>query len=280
MKTILVTGATDGIGRATALELARRGARVVVHGRNGDKVRAVVSEVAAAAADGAGPVGVIGDLASFTAVRQLAAEITGQVPALDVLINNAGVFATERTLTDDGHELTFAVNHLATFLLTSLLLPSLRAAAPSRVVTVSSVAHTRGTMHWDDLDLERSWDGPHPGPQSPGYGAYAQSKLANVLFANALARRVAGDRITSNSLHPGVISTKLLQTGFGMSGASTASGAATSVHVALAPELAGVTGRYFSNSREASAAPAALDTEAQERLWSISAELTGLDEIR
>ncbi len=275
-KTILITGATDGIGRATALSLARRGAQVVVHGRNPDKVAEVCAAVRAAAPDEAAPQGLVADISTLDGVRELAQAVRRSQHKLDVLINNAGVFMKERQITDDGFEVTFAVNHLATFLLTELLLPLLRASAPARVLTVSSVAHTRGQIHWDDLNLERNWDSSDGGPPLPGYPAYAQSKLANVLFSNALARRVEGDEITSNSLHPGTISTKLLHEGFGMGGASTDTGAETSVYLALSPEVEGLTGRYFSNSQEVEAAPLARDEAAQERLWTVSAEMTGV----
>ncbi|WP_428265628.1 SDR family NAD(P)-dependent oxidoreductase [Haliangium sp.] len=275
VKTILVTGATDGIGRATALGLAERGAQVLVHGRRGDKVDQVCAEIARTAPNAPAAEGYLADLSSLAEVRALAEQVGAAHPRLDVLINNAGVFVKERQLSPDGFELTWAVNHLAPFLLTHLLLPALR-AAPARVVTVSSVAHNRGQIHWDDLQLERGWDGPHPGPPLPGYPAYAQSKLANVMFSNELARRVEAEGVTSNSLHPGVIGTKLLEDGFGIQGGTTASGAETSIYLALSEDVAGVSGRYFSDCRETQTSPAAMNVTAQRRLWEISAEMTGL----
>lgn len=276
VKTILITGATDGIGRATALQLAGRGARVVVHGRDPDKVEQVMEAIRATHKDALEPHAAVADLSSLDSVRELGRSVGESFPALDVLINNAGVFMNERILSADGFEMSWAVNHLAHFLLTHLLRKNLAAAEGARVVTVSSIAHTRGRIHWDDLQLERHWEtGRRPTPRA-GYVAYAQSKLANVLFANALARRIEDEGITSNSLHPGVIGTKLLMKGFGMGGASTDDGAATSVYVASADELAGVSGRYYSDSREIEAAEHALDEEAQERLWALSEKMVGL----
>lgn len=252
---ILVTGATDGIGLATARALRRQGAELLVHGRSPPKVQAVAAEL------GAWPL--VADLSSLAEVRRLAREAAARGP-LDVVLNNAGVFAKTRQLTVDGHELSFGVNHLAHFLLTNLLLDALRDGG--RVVTVSSIAHSQGQIHWDDLTLARNFS---------GYTAYAQSKLANVLFANALAPRVASRGITSNSLHPGVINTRLLREGFGASGAPVESGARTSVQLALSPELAGITGRYFKDAVEVPASPRATDPAAAERLWTLSAALVG-----
>jgi len=270
---ILITGATDGIGRETALQLARRGADVVVHGRDPARVAAVVAAVAQVAGRPA-PEPVLADLASFADIRRAAASFLARGITLDVLLHNAGVFAKARQLTPDGHELTFAVNHLAPFLLTSLLLPSLQQARAGRVVVVSSIAHTRGVVDFDDLDAARGFD---------GYTAYASSKLMNVLFANELAQRMAAStatrRIFANSLHPGVVATKLLKTGFGMSRGQDdhAEGAATSVHLALSPDVEGISGRYFVRCAEATPAPRARDVEDARRLWEVSARLTGVE---
>ncbi|MBI5500777.1 MAG: SDR family oxidoreductase [Deltaproteobacteria bacterium] len=265
-KVVLVTGATDGIGRQTALQLARAGARVIVHGRNAERVEAARQLVRRETPEAPEPEGLVADLASLDAVRRLADEVRGRHERLDVLVNNAGVYETARALTIDGFERTFAVNHLAHFLLANLLLDRLRAAAPSRVVTVSSVAHHSAELDLDDPQAERSWD---------SYAAYASSKLANVLFANALARRVAPDGVSSNSLHPGVIGTKLLRVGFGRGGASVEKGAETSVHLALSPDAADFTGRYFVDKRPARPSAAALDVPLQERLWELSERLVG-----
>jgi len=260
MKTALVTGATDGIGKETARVLAGLGYRVLVHGRSLEKAAKTCADL------GTGEP-VAGDLASLAEVRALAASVAALTPKLDVLVNNAGVFVHERTLTGDGLELTMAVNHFAPFVLTHRLGPLLEAASteeePARAIHVSSMAHARGKLDPDDLDAARGFD---------GYDAYARSKLANVLFAVAMAKRT---RATHNALHPGVITTKLLKSGFGMAGASLASGARTSVKVATAPELARVTGRYFSDEREATPSKLARDEALAERLYAVSSARTG-----
>jgi len=266
-KTILVTGSTDGIGRQTALELLRLGHRVIVHGRSPAKT--------AAAAEGlrqeSGAESVetwSADLASLAAIRDAAPALLASHPKLDVLLHNAGIFMNERQLSPDGYELTFAVNHLAPFLLTHLLAPALEAAAPSRVVVVSSMAHVRGTVDFNDLHYTAGFS---------GHAAYSRSKMCNVLFAAELAERWKGKRITANSLHPGVVTTKLLREGFGMDGNdSLAQGAATSVHLAVAPEVEGVSGKYFSNKRESPLGRLARDPELRRKLWEESARLCGL----
>lgn len=268
-RTYLVTGATDGIGRHTALTLARRGGRVLVHGRTRQKAEATRDALRAEAKTDHIEA-VAGDLSSLEQVRALARDAAALAPRLDVLINNAGVFAKERQLSADGFELTFAVNHLAPFLLTHMLLPQLRASDEPRVVNVSSVAHTRGAIDWDDLNMERGFG---------GYRAYAASKLMNVLFSFDLARRLASPFVAVNALHPGVIGTKLLKEGFGMGGGSLESGSATSLRLATDPALARTTGRYFSDEREAAASKSAHDRAAQERLYTVSAGLTGVEPL-
>ncbi len=259
----LVTGSTDGIGFATAQALGARGVRVLVHGRSQAKADAAVQALAASNPTGAF-VAVHGDLASFASTRALAEQVLAQGP-LDGLINNAGVFMNQRLLSVDGHELTFQVNHLAPFLLTRLLRDRLIAAPQGRVVTVSSVAHARGRVDLTDLDGARRF-APYP--------TYAASKLLNVHFTHELARRLAGTRVTASALHPGVIGTKLLKAGFNMNGATTEQGALTSVTCALAPELAQVTGKYFSDGREVACAPHALNPKLEGELWRLSDELT------
>jgi NAD(P)-dependent dehydrogenase (short-subunit alcohol dehydrogenase family) len=228
VSTILVTGATDGIGKETARILTGQGHDVIVHGRTMEKAQAVVRALGKGRA-------VAADLASLDAIRAMASSL--RESNVDVLINNAGVYMKTRTLTPDGREMTMAVNHDAPFLLTHLLL-----AGPSglaRVVNVSSVAHMRGHVDVDDIDLARGFD---------GYAAYASSKLANVLFSVELAQRAP--HVQVNALHPGVVSTKLLRAGFNMGGPdSHEDGAATSVY--LATTDVNVSGRYFVRSREA-----------------------------
>lgn len=259
-KTILVTGATDGIGKQTALALARLGHSVWIHGRNPARTSAVVDEVQRMAGNDCVQV-VTGDFTSLAQVKALADDVNRRVERLDVLINNAGVWMNERVLTEDGIETTFQVNHLAPFLLTNLLLPLLRRSAPARIVTVASQLHKRGQLHLDDLQLAHSYS---------GYNAYTQSKICNVLFAYALAERLRGSGVTSNVLHPGIITTKLLWTGFQSTANDVAEGAKTSVHLATAPELEGVTGKYFEPVREMPSAEITYDAKTQTDLWQIS----------
>jgi len=265
-KTILITGATDGIGKQTALELADRGYHVIVHGRSEAKclqtIDGIRRHVPSAHLDHCA-----GDLSSMASVRSLAEQILRKYDALHVLINNAGVFMKERVLTVDGFEMTFAVNHLAPFLLTMLLLDRLKASAPSRIITVSSVAHSRGKIDLEDLPAN---------PKFGGYAAYAMSKLANILFTAELAERLNGTNVTANTLHPGVIRTKLLVTGFGaMDGnESLAEGAATSVFLATDDSVTSVSGEYFVKQKRASVAPAARDGKMQKGLWELSERLT------
>lgn len=272
---VLVTGATDGIGRATALELARRGAVVLVHGRDAARAHAVTDEVRAAAAEPPPPFAAepfVADLARLADVRALADAVRARAGRLNVLVNNAGVAFrdAERRRSADSFELTFAVNHLAHFLLTTELRTLLESSgrpggAPARVVTVASELHARGRIDLGDLQGERRYSGG---------AAYANSKLANVLFARALARRADPRVLVSHALHPGVIKTKLLRDGFGSrGGAGVERGAATSVHVALSGEAARVTGAYWADARATEPAPAALDDALGEQLWAASAAL-------
>jgi NAD(P)-dependent dehydrogenase (short-subunit alcohol dehydrogenase family) len=265
-RVVLVTGSTDGIGKHTALELARRGATVLVHGRDAARGAAVRAEIQQASGNPRVEL-LVADLSSMRQVRDLAAQVKARHDRLHVLINNAGVFMRKRRLTADGFETTFAVNHLAHFLLTHLLLDTIAASAPARIITVSSGTHHSGRIDFDNLQSERHFD---------GYDAYAASKLANVLFSNELADRLAGTRVTSNSLHPGVIRTKLLRAGFGASGGDLEEGAATSVYLASAPEVEHVTGKYFVRKRETPASSTARDKQLMQALWRASEELLGL----
>ncbi|MDY7226262.1 SDR family oxidoreductase [Hyalangium rubrum] len=264
-RIVLVTGATDGIGLRTALDIARTGARLVVHGRSParvDKARKTIEEAGGRAE------GITFDFASLASVRQGAEELARRFPRLDVLVNNAGVYMNERVVTEDGQETTFQVNHLGPFLLTNLLLKGTLTGPGARIINVSSIAHSRGRMSFEDPQLARGF--------SP-YGAYAQSKLANILFTFELAERLPAEQATVNCLHPGVVSTKLLTEGFGMQGNDTVEeAAATSVYLATSPEVEGVTGRYFVRQREASPAPQAQDTGARRRLWELSEQLCSL----
>lgn len=270
-RTVLITGSTDGIGRATARALAAAGMKVILHGRTKPKVDAALAALTAEL-PGAAIEGVSFDLGSQTGVRRGAAQILERVPALHVVINNAGIFANERVLTDDGVELSLAVNHLAGFLLVELLAERLIASAseaPSRVINVSSIAHTRGRIHLDDLNLEKAFT---------GYAAYAQSKLAQVMHALSLAERHDPEKLVAYSLHPGVIGTKLLRQGFGpVAGGSPEAGAKTSIRLAAALAVDDPSGSYFSEGSATPPASAARDAAARDALWKASLRLTDAD---
>ena len=273
-RTVLVTGGTGGIGKATAAGLATLGARVGITGRDLTRSRAAAADVAATSGNPAVDA-FAADMSSQTEVRRLAGEVLDAYPRLDVLVNNVGGFWATRRVTADGLEHTFAVNHLAGFLLTDLLLDRLRASAPARVVTVSSGAHALGTMNFDDLQGERGYSGPR---------AYNQSKLANVMVTYELARRLHGSRVTATVLHPGAV-----RTGFAAEDPSPmwkvflplmrlflkapAKGAATSIYLASSPEVEGVTGTYFANSKPKYSSKASYDEAATARLWQISVDL-------
>lgn len=261
----LVTGATDGIGWQTALELGRLAGRVLVHGRTPAKAEQACEKLRAALPSGRFEP-VAADLASLSEVRTMAQRVLEVAPSLDGLINNAGVFMPKRVLTPDGREMTMAVNHDAHFLLTCLLMPALKAAPQGRVVNVSSMAHSYGRLDLSDIDFAKSYD---------GNAAYASSKLANVLFTHELARRLQGTRVTVNALHPGVIRTKLLALGFGSGGAPLETGAKTSVYVATAAPLSEVSGRYFADAQQTRTAKHAKDEALEKAFFEVSEKRVG-----
>ncbi|MGZ4241945.1 MAG: SDR family oxidoreductase [Actinomycetota bacterium] len=276
-RVCVITGGTSGIGKETARALAERGARVVLNNRNAEKAAAVAAEIARTATV---PVEMVhGDMSSCASIRAAAAGVLDRYPRIDVLINNAGVFRVRRHVTADGFEETFAVNHLAPFLLTNLLLARLKESAPSRVVIVASDAHRGAVLDFTDLLLEHRFG---------SWKAYSRSKLANVMFSYALARRLNGSGVTANSLHPGFVATRLgsgnkipivpvyvLLRPFTI---SPRAGAETSVFLASSPDVEGVTGNYFDKKKDVRSSRVSMDEEAQELLWKMSAELTGLDD--
>ena len=262
--TILVTGATDGLGKRVALELAARGTTVLVHGRNRERLEAALEEIRRETG-GEKVRPYFADLSSLGAVRGLAEQVLFEEERLDVLINNAGVIVPERRASEDGYELTFAVNYLAHFLLTSLLLPLLRESAPARIVNVASAG--QGPVDFGDVMLERGYD---------GMKAYTRSKLAQIMFTFELAERLRGTGVTVNALHPAsLMDTKMVFETFGYTMSSVQEGARATVRLAVSPELEGVTGRYFDGQRVGRANRQAYDAEARKRLWDLSEELCG-----
>jgi NAD(P)-dependent dehydrogenase (short-subunit alcohol dehydrogenase family) len=275
-KTVLVTGATGGIGRATAVGLAQMGAHLAIVGRDPERTEQAARDIQAA---GGTPVETfVADLSSQAQVRRLADQVLVRLPRLDVLINNVGGYWSTRHLTADGLERTFALNHLAPYLLTRLLLDHLQCIDAARVVTVASNAQAQGRIDFDDLQADHSYSGAR---------AYNQSKLANVLFTYELAQRLRGSSVTANSLHPGVVSTRFGAEDPGQLQRwlvpfirplmkSPRRGAATSIHVAVSPDLDGLTGRYFVNKRPTRSSRASYDPATTARLWDVSADLVGL----
>jgi NAD(P)-dependent dehydrogenase (short-subunit alcohol dehydrogenase family) len=272
-QTTLVTGASDGLGRSVARELAAAGATVLLHGRSGRRLEGTVREIR----DATGSDRLhsyLADFSSLEEVRRLAEEVKRDHARLDLLVNNAGIGAgsrgSGREESADGYELRFAVNYLAPFLLTHLLLPLLRRSAPARIVNVASAGQAPIDFH--DVMLERRYDGMR---------AYAQSKLAQVMFSFELAERMRADGVdvdvTVNALHPAsLMNTKMVYESFGRTMSSVEEGVEATMRVATSPELDGVTGRYFDRLREGLAHPQAYDEEARRRLWKLSEELVGL----
>ena len=261
MTTVLVTGATDGIGRQTAIDLASRGARVIVHGRDPRRVAAAVAQIGDAAS------GVVADFTSLAAVRELAAALADR--EIDVLINNAGTFAPGRVVTGDGHELTWQVNHLAGALLTDLLLDPL-AQRGGRVVFVSAAMYARATLELTDPEFATR---PYDGQQ-----AYGQSKLAQVMYMNELVRRLGpAHQVTVNALHPGVVGTKLMEAAFGaMPQQSVAEGAASCVRLALSPEVTEISGVFFIRDKPRAITGPAADAAMSRTLYELTCRQLGL----
>jgi NAD(P)-dependent dehydrogenase (short-subunit alcohol dehydrogenase family) len=270
-QTILVTGATDGLGRALARELAARGATVLLHGRTKARLEDTRREIVEATGSDRLRT-YLADLASLEQVRRLGREVAGDQERLDVLVNNAGIGGDgPRQQSADGLELRFAVNYLAPFLLTELLLPLLRRSVPARIVNVASVGQV--PIDFDDVMLERGYD---------ALRAYRQSKLAQIMFTFELAERLraAGESgVTVNALHPATLmDTKMALETFGYAMSTVEAGVEATLRLVVAPELEGVSGRYFDRLDDAEANAQAYDAEARGRLWRLSTALTGLEE--
>jgi len=267
--TIFITGATDGLGRALAERLARGGATLLLHGRDQHRLDRAAAEIAGSA-NVAKPRTFLADLANLSQVRKLAAEVQQATSRLDVFVSNAGIGSGEpdgrdRRTSADGYELRFAVNYLAGFLLTSELLPLLRASAPARIINVASLGQQ--ALDFDDLMLVRDYSGVR---------AYCQSKLAQIMSGFELAGRVPAEHVTVNSLHPATfMPTKMVLAERGASVDTLETGVASTERLTTDPALAGVTGRFFDRARDARADPQAYDPAARARLWQVSLELTG-----
>ncbi len=276
-KTVLVTGATSGIGEVTALELARKGAHVAIVARSPEKAEATMTRIRGAVPDARLEL-YLADLSVLREVTRVASEFKDKHATLDVLVNNAGAIHLERKLTADGLEMTFAVNHMAYFVLTNALRETLVATPGARVVSVASDAHRAGRVDFDDLQGERAY-----AQAGGGWVVYGTSKLMNILWAAELARRLDGTGVTSNSLHPGVVATGFARNDGGIIAKMTSffaplltspeKGARTSVHLASSPEVAGLTGLYFKNSAPKRPQGKALDMDVARRLWDVSEEL-------
>jgi NAD(P)-dependent dehydrogenase (short-subunit alcohol dehydrogenase family) len=275
-KICLVTGGTNGIGKATAQALAQLGATVVIVGRNATKTAQLVEEIRSASSN-QNVASLLADLSSQQEIRRLANEFQSKYSHLHVLLNNAGAVFMQRQLSVDGIEMTFALNHLAPFLLTVLLLDTIKASAPARIINVSSGAHTTGKIEFDNLQGERNY--------SPR--VYENSKLANILFTMELARRLEGTGVTVNALHPGFTATGFSKNNGKVMAAlvsifaplvarSPAKGAATSIYLASSPNVEEITGKYFYDSLVTSAAPQATNMMVARKLWDVSAEMVHL----
>ncbi len=275
-KTVIVTGASSGIGKVTALELAKAGAKVVMVCRPGAKAEAALAEVVRRSTSDNVEL-ISADLSAQSSIRSCVEEFKKSHDRLDVLVNNAGLFLSDRQLTIDGFERTFAVNHLAYFLLTNLLIDMMRKSSPARIVCVASEAQRSGKIDFDDLQSEKNYS---------GMKAYCQSKLANVLFTYELARRLKDADVTANCLHPGVVrsgwgheATGLFKIGlklFSPFMISPEEGAKTSIYLSVSPEVEGITGRYFSKCKPIESGQASHDVGVAQRLWESSERLTGI----
>ena len=263
-QTILVTGATDGLGRRVAAELAAGGATVLLHGRKGERLEHASEGIRNETGSEKTRL-YVADLSSLGEVRGLAGQILSNEERLDVLVNNAGIISRERRESEDGYELAFAVNYLSHFLLTRLLLPLVRASAPARIVNVASAGQS--PIDFDDPMLERGYDAMR---------AYSVSKLAQITFTFELAERLSGTGVSVNALHPAsLMDTKMVTETFGYTMSTVEEGAEATVRLAASPELKRVTGRYFDGKREARADRQAYDGEARRRLWALSENLCG-----
>ena len=277
-KVCVITGATAGIGQVAAIELARRGAHVVIVGRSAEKCAATQAQIRSGSASATVET-LVADLSSLDETKRLAGQVRERYPRIDVLLNNAGAMFLKRAESADGIEKTFALNHLSYFVLTNLLLPVLNQSTPARIVNVASDAHKGVSINFDDIQFKQKYS---------GWKAYQQSKLANILFTYELARRIDGTGVTANTLHPGFVRTNFLEAlndaraGWllkkigGLISLSPEKGARTSIYLASSPEVAGVSGRYYVKEKPVVSSPQSRDQSTAERLWKLSVEMTGV----
>jgi len=261
-KTVLITGSTDGIGKETALELAAKNYIIIIHGRNKKKIESTINWIIKKTSN-SDVYGIIADFVSLSDVKRMAEEVTGKFKQLDIIINNAAVFSHVYKETVDGLETTFQINYLAHFYLTNLLLNNYSFKYPLRIVNVSSMAHA-SSINFSQLLNNENYD---------GYRAYSLSKLLNLLFSYKLADTLRDKGITVNSLHPGVINTKLLIEGWGSIGSEIKEGAKNELFVSISDEVEGITGKYFMNGKIVSSAKISYDIEVQNKLWDFSVRL-------
>ncbi|MEI9886671.1 MAG: SDR family oxidoreductase [Rhizomicrobium sp.] len=276
-KTVVVTGGTSGIGEVAAVALAGQGARIVLIARDRARADATLAKLRAANPSAAHTAH-LADLSAIAEMKRVASEVAAAEPRIDVLINNAGAVFTTRQESVDGLEMTFAVNHLAYFVVTNILLPNLKATPGARIVSTASMAHSSGRIDFDDLQLRK------------GYGtfrAYGTSKLMNILFTRELARRLEGSGVTANSLHPGGVATRfgsnnsgwlavLFKVAISVAGISPEKGAQTIIHLASSPDVATISGEYFYKCKVEEPSRAAQDDDAAQRLWEASRQLSGV----
>lgn len=270
-KIILVTGSTDGLGKQMALDLAKQGATVILHGRSEERVSIATTDIRQQAGKDVHLDSVIADISTLAGVQSVVGQVKAKYDRLDVLINNAGVFMKERVETSDGFEMSLAVNYLAGFWLTQMFKPLLvksgSGGSPSRVIFVTSVAHQRVTIDFQDIQSAVKFD---------GFNAYSVTKLANIMLTYELAERWKALPVSINCFHPGIVSTKLLKTGFNSVGSSVQEGADTGVFLATSPKVEGVSGKYFIKHDPQVSSPASMDAAARKQLWHVSEQLTGV----
>lgn len=274
---IVVTGGTGGIGRETARALAAMGATVTILGRDQKKGDSLIEDIRRQSQSGS--VRFLGcDLSSLTSMQSVAATISKFVPRIDVLVNNAGGYYSSRRVSADGVEMTFALNHLSYYVLTNLLLDKIKASSPARIINVSSRLHLQGVIDFANLEMQRGYD---------GLKAYNNSKLMNVMFTYALARKLKGTQVTANCLHPGFVASGFGHNNYGLYGLGlrvlqavaavpVKKGAETSIYLASSPEVDTVTGKYFVNKKPEASSELSYNMDLQEKLWAVTAKMTGI----